>query len=54
MKDSLESLSLHIESSSGGIDTWKFQRKNEGQIHLAETKLRRKDAKLFGEESLRT
>jgi hypothetical protein len=53
-KNPLESLSLQQESSSGGIESWKVQRKDEGRSHLAETKLRRKDAKLFGQESLRT
>jgi hypothetical protein len=47
-------LELQPESSSGGIESWKVQGKDEGQSHLAETKLRRKDAKLFGQESLRT
>jgi hypothetical protein len=43
-KNPLEYLSLQQESSLGGIETWKFQRKEEGQSHLAETNPRRKDA----------
>jgi hypothetical protein len=53
-KNPLESLSLKEESSSGGIETWKVQRKDEGRSHLVETKLRRKYANLSGEKSLRT
>jgi hypothetical protein len=34
-------------------DSKKVQRKDKGRSHLVEIKLRRKDAKLFGEESLR-
>jgi hypothetical protein len=43
-KNPLESSSLPQESSSGGIETWKVQRKDEGLSHLAETKFRRVDA----------
>jgi hypothetical protein len=41
--NSLEYLSLQQGSSSGGIETWKVQRKDEGQSHLTKTKPRGKD-----------
>jgi hypothetical protein len=47
-KNPLECLSCSEESISGGIETWKVQRTDEGRNHLIETKLKRKDAKLFG------
>jgi hypothetical protein len=46
-KNPLESLSLQQESSSGGIESWKVQRKDEGRSHLAETKLRRKGCQVI-------
>jgi hypothetical protein len=50
VQDSLESVSLQKESSSGGIEDWKSSEEGRGSKSPRGVKLRRVDAELFGKE----